>query len=150
MAVDQESISKDINSGETEPAYSYVSQLAQDWDPSYDGKLIKTNVAEANRLLDQAGWVRGADGFRTKNGQRLSPLAYGFAGSTWQKLMESVQGDLRKVGVDMRVQLFDATVAWGKLATQEFDMFGMSYPYITAGDALNCTSARATCRRRTA
>ncbi len=137
MAVDQDSISKDINYGETEPAYSYVSQLAQDWDPAYDGKLIKTNVAEANKLLDQAGWVKGPDGFRTKNGQKLSPLAYGFAGSTWQKLMESVQGDLRKVGVDMRIQLFDATVAWGKLATQEFDMFGMSYPYITAGDALN-------------
>jgi peptide/nickel transport system substrate-binding protein len=137
MAVDQDSISKDINFGETEAAYSYVSQLARDWDASYDSKLIKTNVAEANKLLDQAGWVRGADGFRTKNGQRLSPLAYGFSGSTWQKLMESVQGDLRKVGVDMRVQLFDATVAWGKLATQEFDMFGMSFPYITAGETLN-------------
>jgi peptide/nickel transport system substrate-binding protein len=137
MAVDQESISKDINHGETEPAYSYVSQLARDWDPSYDGKLIKTNVAEANKLLDQAGWVRGADGIRAKNGQRLSPLAYGFTGSTWQKLMESVQGDLRKVGVDMRIQLFDATVAWGKLATQEFDMFGMSFPYITTGETLN-------------
>jgi peptide/nickel transport system substrate-binding protein len=137
MAVDQDSISKDINFGETEPAYSYVSQLAQDWDKAYDGKLIKTNVAEANKILDQAGWARGADGIRAKNGVKLSPLAYGFSGSTWQKLMESVQGDLRKVGVDMRIQLFDATVAWGKLATQEFDMFGMSYPYITAGDALN-------------
>jgi peptide/nickel transport system substrate-binding protein len=137
MAVDQEAISKDINFGETEPAYSYVSQLARDWDPAYDNRLIKTDVAGANRLLDQAGWVRGADGFRTKNGQRLSPLAYGFSGSTWQKLMESVQGDLRKVGVDMRIQLFDATVAWGKLATQEFDMFGMSFPYITAGETLN-------------
>jgi len=137
MAVDQESISKDINFGETEPAYSYVSQLARDWDKSYDGKLIKTNVAEANRLLDQAGWVRGSDGIRAKNGVRLSPLAYGFAGSTWQKLMEQVQGDLRKVGVDMRIQMFDATVAWGKLATQEFDMFGMSFPYVTAGEALN-------------
>jgi peptide/nickel transport system substrate-binding protein len=137
MAVDQDSISKDINFGETEPAYSYVSQLAQDWDKAYDGKLIKTNVAEANKILDQAGWAKGPDGFRAKNGVKLSPLAYGFSGSTWQKLMESVQGDLRKVGIDMRVQLFDATIAWGKLATQEFDMFGMSYPYITAGDALN-------------
>jgi peptide/nickel transport system substrate-binding protein len=137
MAVDQDSISKDINYGETEPAYSYVSQLAQDWDKSYDAKLIKTNLVEANRLLDQAGWIKGADGFRSKNGQKLSPLAYAFSGSTWQKLMENVQGDLRKAGVDMRVQLFDPTVAWGKLATQEFDMFGMSFPYITAGDALN-------------
>jgi peptide/nickel transport system substrate-binding protein len=48
-----------------------------------------------------------------------------------------VQGDLRKVGIDMKVQLFDATVGWGKLATQEFDVFSMSFPYISAGDALN-------------
>lgn len=137
MAVDQEAISQDINAGETEPAYSYVSQLARDWDHSYDDKLVKTNVPEANRLLDEAGWAKGPDGFRAKAGQRLSPIAYGIAGSTWSKLMEAVQGDLRKVGVDMRVQLFDSTVAWGKLATQEFDMFGMSFPYITAGETLN-------------
>jgi peptide/nickel transport system substrate-binding protein len=137
MAVDQEAISKDLNAGETEPAYSYISQLALDWDRSLDPQLIRTDVAGANRLLDQAGWVRGPDGIRAKNGVRLSPLAYGFAGSTWQKLMESVQGDLRKIGVELRLQMFDATVAWGRLATQEFDMFGMSFPYITAGDALN-------------
>ncbi|MEI8145891.1 MAG: ABC transporter substrate-binding protein [Alphaproteobacteria bacterium] len=137
MAVDQEAISRDINFGETEPAFSYIHQAATDWDKKVDPVLIKTNVAEANRLLDEAGWVRGADGIRAKAGQRLSPLVYGFTGSTWQKLMETVQGDLRKIGVDLRIQLFDATVAWGRLATQEFDMFGMSFPYITAGDALN-------------
>ncbi|PZX11725.1 hypothetical protein LX81_03903 [Palleronia aestuarii] len=37
----------------------------------------------------------------------------------------------------MQIQPFDATVAWGKMATQEFDMFGMSYPYVSSGDALN-------------
>jgi peptide/nickel transport system substrate-binding protein len=137
MAVDQEAISRDINFGETEPAYSYIHQAATDWNKAIDQRLIRTNVTEANRILDAAGWVRGADGFRSKNGVRLSPLAYSFTGSTWQKLMETVQGDLRKIGVDLRIQLFDATVAWGKLATQEFDMFGMSFPYITAGDALN-------------
>ena len=48
-----------------------------------------------------------------------------------------MQGDLRKVGVDLKVELFDATVVWGKLKTQDFDMFTMSYPYVSAGDALN-------------
>jgi len=137
MAVDQEAISRDINNGETQPAFSYVHPLTTDWDRRLEPELIRTNVAEANRLLDQAGWVRGPDGIRARNGVRLSPLAYGFAGSTWQRLMEVVQGDLRRIGADMRIQLFDATVAWGRLATQEFDMFGMSFPYITAGETLN-------------
>jgi ABC-type transport system substrate-binding protein len=36
----------------------------------------------------------------------------------------------------MKIQLWDATVAWGKLATQEFDSFIMSYPYVSATDGL--------------
>ncbi len=137
MAVDQAAIAKNLFFGEVNPAYSYISQDALDWNRKVDAELIRTNVAEANRILDAAGWARGADGFRTKDGRKLSPLLYSFTGSTWQKLSEAVQGDLRKIGVDMRVQLFDATAAWGKMATQEFDAFGMSYPYISAGDALN-------------
>lgn len=137
MAVDQESISRDLNFAETEPAYSYVHPQTPDFDRTLEPNLIRTNVDEANRILDRAGWTRGPDGFRYKNGQKLAPLLYGFAGPTWQKLMEAVQGDLRKIGVDMQLQLFDSTVAWAKLATQEFDMFTMSIPYITTGDVLN-------------
>ncbi len=135
MAVDQKAIADNLYFGEVEPAYSYISTEALDWNKAVNP--IKTNVVEANKILDAAGWVKGADGFRTKDGKKLSPVVYGFTGSTWQKLMEAIQGDLRKVGIDLRVQLFDATIAWGKMATQEFDMFGMSFPYISAGDALN-------------
>ncbi|MEM6490059.1 MAG: ABC transporter substrate-binding protein, partial [Pseudomonadota bacterium] len=53
------------------------------------------------------------------------------------KIMEALQADFRKVGADLVIQLYDPTVAWGKLATQEFDLFGMSFPYVSAGDALN-------------
>jgi peptide/nickel transport system substrate-binding protein len=137
MAVDQGAIARNLYFGEVEPAYSYISQQALDWNKKLDAVLIKTDVAGANKLLDEAGFMRGADGFRTRNGKKIEPVLYSFTGSTWQKLAEAVQGDLRKVGIDMRVQLFDPTVAWGKMATQEFDVFGMSYPYISAGDALN-------------
>ena len=51
--------------------------------------------------------------------------------------MEAIQADLRKVGIDLKIQLWDATVAWGKLATQEFDAFIMSYPYVTANEAMS-------------
>lgn len=137
MAVDQGAIAKNLYFGEVQPAYSYISQQALDWNPKVEADLIKTNLAEANKLLDEAGFKKGPDGFRQRNGKKIEPTFYGFTGSTWQKLAEAVQGDLRKVGIDLKLQLFDATVVWGKLATQEFDMFGMSYPYISAGDALN-------------
>ena len=71
---------------------------------------------------------------RTARSSRRSSTA--FAGA-FKEVAEAVQGELRKIGIDLQIQLFDATVAWGKLATQEFDAFGMSFPYVSAGDALN-------------
>jgi peptide/nickel transport system substrate-binding protein len=64
-------------------------------------------------------------------------VLYGIQSDDTARMMEAVQGDLRRVGIEMRIQLYDATVAWGRLATQEFDAFTMSYPYVSAGDSLN-------------
>ena len=137
LAVDQSAMAEDLFFGEVEPAYSYVSQGALDWNTALDDQLLRFDPEEANRILDEAGWARGSDGVRSKDGVRLEPIAYVFAGSTWGKISESVQAYLREIGVAMDIQAFDATVAWGRLATQEFDMFGMSFPYVSSGDALN-------------
>lgn len=137
LAVDQEAMAEDLYFGEVEPAFSYISQEALDWNRSLDDRLLRYDPARANAMLDEAGWVRGADGVREKDGVRLEPLIYVFAGSGWAKISEAVQAYLREIGVNLVIQPFDATVAWGKLATQEFDMFGMSFPYVSSGDALN-------------
>jgi peptide/nickel transport system substrate-binding protein len=50
---------------------------------------------------------------------------------------EIIQQAVRQVGIELRIQLFDATVAWGRLATQDYDVLFLSYPYISANDALN-------------
>ncbi len=137
LAVNQAAMVEDLYFGEVEPAYSYVSEKALDWNPALDEGLLRYDPKRAGQLLDEAGWATGDDGLRRKDGKTISPLMYVFAGSGWQKISEAVQAYLREIGVDLQVQPFDATVAWGKMATQEFDMFGMSYPYVSSGDALN-------------
>lgn len=137
LAVDQAAMAEDLFFGAVQPAYSYVSQEALDWNKAVDDILLTYDVSKANAILDEAGWLPGDDGVRIKDGVRLAPTAYVFAGSTWGKISEAVQAYLLEIGVDMQIQAFDATVAWGKLATQEFDMYGMSFPYVSSGDALN-------------
>jgi peptide/nickel transport system substrate-binding protein len=88
-------------------------------------------------MLDEAGWRMGPDGVRVKDGQRASFLMYGITNLTNQRSAEIIQQGLRQVGIEMRVQMFDATVAWGRLATQEFDAYILSYPYISATDAMS-------------
>lgn len=137
LAVDQQALVTNIYFDEVTPAFSYISTGTLDWNPAIEDDLLKTDVERANALLNEAGWEMGEDGIRAKDGQRLEVLAYGFTGSTWSKIMEAMQADFLKVGAELQIQLFDPTVGWGKLATQEFDMFGMSFPYVSAGDALN-------------
>ena len=87
-------------------------------------------------LLDEAGWTLNSAGKREKDGVVLSPLAITFTGE-WQTTVEAVQADLLKVGIDMQIEPMDATVYWGKSATDDFDMYVMGFPYVSAGDALN-------------
>jgi peptide/nickel transport system substrate-binding protein len=136
LAVDQKAITDAVTFGYADPATSFLAPSVLDYNKRPRPEIYGENAAEANRLLDEAGWRRGPDGFRYKDGKKLAPNFYGFTGF-WKELAEAVQGDLRKVGIDLQIQLFDATVVWGKLATQEFDSFGMSFPYVSAGDALN-------------
>ena len=136
LAVDQKAITDAITFGYADAATSFLAPSVLDYNKQPRPDIYGENTVEANRLLDEAGWKRGADGFRVKDGKRLAPLFYGFTGF-WKELAEAVQGDLRKVGIDFQLQLFDATIAWGKLATQEYEAFGMSFPYVSAGDALN-------------
>jgi peptide/nickel transport system substrate-binding protein len=60
------------------------------------------DVAGANALLDQAGWVRGADGIRAKGGVRLAFRAqcpHGWA--DWTAALEVVAQAGRQIGIDI-------------------------------------------------
>lgn len=57
--------------------------------------------AGAQKLLDDAGWRKGADGWRQRDGKRL-----GFALDYWQAttpVLELVQQQLRTIGVELRL-----------------------------------------------
>lgn len=137
MAVDREAIVEAVFMGTAEPATTLINPAALDFYPGSKEATATFDAAGARKLLDEAGWVPGPDGIRVKAGEKLSFLTYGLSTQVARQYLEAIQADLRKVGVDMRIQLWDATIGWGKLATQEFDAFTMSYPYVSAGDALN-------------
>ncbi len=64
-----------------------------------DAPLIPFDVAAANKLLDGAGWKRGSDGIRAKNGERL---AFSFASGTGlpdtDQIVELLRANWAQVG----------------------------------------------------
>ena len=69
----------------------------------YSLPMYEYDPAEANRLLDAAGWARGPDGVRTKEGQRLSFEYAAPRNATRQAIQELVAQDLRQLGIDPQV-----------------------------------------------
>ncbi|PHK95206.1 ABC transporter substrate-binding protein, partial [Pseudoroseomonas rhizosphaerae] len=69
----------------------------------------------ANALLDQAGWARGANGIRQKNGV---PLEFAVSTTTGSALREQCQQlmmqDWQKIGVSMKINNMAAAVIWGE------------------------------------
>jgi len=136
-AIDRDTIVKAIYFGRADPRRTMANPNAVDYDPGSEGLLPAYDPAAAMAMLDEAGWKPGADGVREKNGVRASFLVYGSRNDVTSRLAETIQANLRKVGIDMRIQLWDNTAVWGKLATQEFDAFIMNLPYITVSEWAN-------------
>jgi peptide/nickel transport system substrate-binding protein len=68
------------------------------------------NVDKANRVLDEAGWVRGADGIRAKSGQQLRMLFQGATNATVQKMQAVVKQAAARAGMEVEVKAVPASV----------------------------------------
>ena len=64
---------------------------------------LRRDVPAANALLDGAGWVRGTDGIRVKDGQRLSIETIGNA--TIADALAVAAQQLAEVGIELRIRV---------------------------------------------
>ena len=125
MSIDRDAISAKITLGKYPVTNSLQPQFSWAYDrrvrePGYDA-----NAADA--AFDAAGWKRGADGVRRKNGATLHLVYVQFPESmTGVRVATTVQAELRARGLDVTVksvsnaQLFLPKT--GTLATGGFDL----------------------------
>ncbi len=71
------------------------------------------DIAGANKLLDQAGWKRGPDGVRQKNGVRLSILYQTSTNAVRQDFQALIKDWWRQIGVETELKNIDAAVFFG-------------------------------------
>lgn len=103
--------------------------------------LVPFDIAEANRVLDAAGWQRGADGVRAKNGVRLS---FTFASTTGtpdsDRRIEAIRATWRQIGVTFEVHRYQPALFFapfangGTLFAGKFDVTSFSWGQTPDGD----------------
>ncbi len=99
------------------------------------------NLDAANKLLDDAGWVKGGDGVRAKNGVKLSFTNSTTAGNTNREAAQQIiQQNWKSLGVDMQINNMPAAVVWADYTVQsKFDTLMVAWNDAISSDP-DCTS----------
>jgi len=125
MSIDRREISKKITLGiypvtdMIQPRFSWAFDPTVR-EPGFDG-------ARADRLFDAAGWHRGSDGMRRRDGNLLRLVYVQFPESTTGvRVATTVQAELRDRGIDVMVKSISNAQLFlpqtGVLATGQFDL----------------------------
>ncbi len=101
LAYDKSQITDRILGGTVKPSYNFLSPLL--WYYKQEPTTTQ-DLAQANQILDTAGWVKGSDGIRAKNGVQLA-----ITGCTTQKqsridTLTLVASWLQQIGIKMTVK----------------------------------------------
>jgi len=136
IAINRAEIAKGVLLGNADPALTIVDPNALDHDPKTMG-LVKEDLERAKKLLDEAGWKPGADGLREKDGVKLQPKVYYTQAGNTPRVAEAIQGYLRRIGVQWQLQAWDSTIAAAKMAEQDYEIWSVTVPYLSAGDLMN-------------
>ena len=130
-ATDRETIRKKVNHDTGTLSETQVTPVS----PMHtDRPLRPYDVAKANEILDKAGWVRGADGVRAKNGVRLALQFVSYTGvPDVDQLIELLRQSWAQIGVQFDVKhvtqsLFFAPVEQGgPIFAGKFDVSTFSW-----------------------
>ncbi len=136
IAINRAEIARSILLGNADPAFTYVDPDALDYAPRTKD-IVHEDVERAKKLLDEAGWKVGADGIREKDGIKLTPKVYYTQSGNTPRVAEAIQGYLRRIGIHWQLQPWDSTIAAAKMAEQDYEIWSVTVPYLSAGDLVN-------------
>jgi peptide/nickel transport system substrate-binding protein len=89
--------------------------------------IYKYNKREADRLLDEAGWKMGTDGYRMKDGKKLSFTVMTTAGNKTRELVQVyLQNQWKQVGIEVTAKNEPARVFFGETTKKrKFDSMAL-------------------------
>lgn len=148
-AIDREGLTGELLAGASSPTDSIYSRSPFE---NTDLGVTEYNPEEANRLLDEAGWVDSdGDGVRDQDGVKLE-LRYSTTTAGWRNNIQAVvQQDLAEVGIATILEAFPASEFFGTWANNGINAVGnydisqyanntaLTNPTnVTVYEALNC------------
>jgi peptide/nickel transport system substrate-binding protein len=127
-AIDRQAIVKTSLLGYGQPGSSIIGPATGHWyNPAI--KPASFNLAQANQLLDQAGYKMGPNGVRIADGH---PMTYTviipttIAETYGQRSFQIIQSDFQKIGVKLTEKTLDDSAAYDAILANHYRNFELS------------------------
>jgi peptide/nickel transport system substrate-binding protein len=118
QAIDRNGLNKTVFFGQNTVSQGLLESKMLDFNP--DAQLPKYDMEAAKKTLDDAGWKAGSDGIRVKDGKRLELM--GVTYDSAPGVMEFAQAELKKVGMDMKLEKISAAGQDQRLQAGTFNL----------------------------
>ena len=107
LLIDRDSIQKFIYGRAGIATASFVNQPKQ-----FKSEKLKYefSIAKANQILDEAGWKKGADGVREKDGKKLKYVFQTSINAPRQKVQAIIKQACQKAGIELELKSVTASV----------------------------------------
>ena len=133
LGFDVETAVKTLYLGTYPRAWTALSPTTRGYDKSLEGSF-KYDKAAAEKMLDDAGWKMGSDGFRAKDGKRLT-LVYIEGAVNREKrqdIAEFFKANMKEIGVDVDIKLGQTAEIQSALQNADYDIAGLSFVNVDA------------------
>jgi len=138
-AIDRAGLADALFAGKQPPALHFVSPR----DPWYTDdpgiiSVYRHSRREASRLLDEAGWQMGADGYRyNPQGERLRLTLMTTAGNKVREIVEVyLQDQWGGIGVDVRIQNEPARIFFGETTRKRLFDGAVMYAWTSSPESV--------------
>jgi peptide/nickel transport system substrate-binding protein len=115
-AIDRDALSQALFEGKQPKAIHNIAPIDR-WYTDDPTKIVlyEYSPRKARSMLDDAGWTMGDDGYRYKDGQKLSLQLMTTAGNKTRELVEAwLQEEWKKVGIEITIKNEPARVYFGE------------------------------------
>lgn len=124
--LDRAGFVKTYYKGYAEVCNSPISPVS--WAYTEDVNKYEYSPEKANKLLDEAGWVKKEDGFRYKDGKKFTIHWMTYTGSKYvDTLIPIVKDNWAKIGVEVIPELVEFSTLTAKVRKMEFEFFNMAW-----------------------
>ena len=112
MAIDRELL-VEIGYGEAGRVTCNVVPAPEIYASTANDACKSQDIAGANALLDEAGWIKGADGVRSKDGRRISLVYQTSTNAVRQDFQALIKQWWSEIGIETELRNIDGSVFFG-------------------------------------